>query len=170
MRWLRFGILVLIFLVLQIGVGSALSFIPQKIVPDLLLLLAVLLIFWAPADQALIACWLLGLLKDITSQEAPLGSYSLTFGLLGLMLIRMREVVVAARLLPQIFLIFVSSMVIEHAVWLICVVKSDVPLDSYRQTLTSITLSAVITAALYPYGYWLMTKLHRPLGLKQRHK
>ena len=170
MRWVRFGILVLIFLVLQIGVGSALEFSPLKIVPDLLLLLAILLIFWAPPEQALIACWLLGLLKDITSQEAPLGSYSLTFGLLGLMLIRLREVVVSARLLPQIFLIFVSSMLIEHAVWLICVVKSDVTLDSYRQIVTSMTISAVMTAALYPYGYWLMTKIHRPLGLKQRQK
>jgi rod shape-determining protein MreD len=169
MRWVRFGILVLVFLVLQIGVGSALKFSHLKIVPDLLLLLAILLIFRAPADQALLACWLLGLLKDITSQ-APLGSYSLTFGLLGIMLIRLRELLVGSRLLPQIFLMFVSSMLIEHAVWLICVVKSDVALDSYRQDVITIFISALLTAALYPYGYWLMAKLHRLLGLSRRLK
>ena len=169
MRWLRFGILVLVFLVLQIGVGSALKFSHLKIVPDLLLLLAILLIFWAPADQALVACWLLGLLKDITSQ-APLGSYSFAFGLLGLMLIRLRELLVGSRLLPQIFLMFVSSMLIEHAVWLICVVKSDVAPDSYRQDVITIFISALLTAALYPYGFWLMTKLHRQLGLSRRLK
>jgi len=169
MRWVRFGILVLIFLVLQIGVGSAFEFSPLKIVPDLLLLLAMLIIFWAPADQALLACWLLGLLKDITSQ-APLGSYSFTFGLLGLMLIRLREVLVGSRLLPQIFLMFVSSMLIEHVVWLICVVKSDIALNSYRQSLTTMVISALLTAALYPYGFWLMTKIHRQLGLSRRVK
>ena len=169
MRWVRFGILVLVFLVLQIGVGSALEFSHLKIVPDLLLLLAILLIFRAPTDQALVACWLLGLLKDITSQ-APLGSYAFTFGLLGLMLIRLRELLVGSRLLPQIFLMFVSSMLIEHAVWLICVVKSDVALDSYRQSLATMAVSALLTAALYPYGYWLMTKLHRRLGLSRRLK
>ena len=169
MRWLRFGILVSIFLVLQIGVGSALSFSPLNVVPDLLLLLAIVLVFWAPADQALVACWLLGLLKDITSQ-APLGSYSFTFGLLGIMLLRLRELLVGAHLLPQIFLMFVSSMLVEHAVWLICVVKSDVALDSYRQDVLTIFISALLTAALYPYGHWLMTKLHRRLGLSRRVK
>lgn len=166
MRWIRFGILAFLFLLFQIGVGSALSFSPLKVVPDLLLLLAILLIFWAPADKALIACWLLGLLKDITSQ-APLGSYSFTFGLLGFLLIRLRELLVGSRLLPQIALVFVSSMIIEHAVWLICVVKRDVILDGYRQDVITILVSALLTAALYPYGYWLMTKLHRLLGLSR---
>ena len=169
MRWLRFGILVLVFLVLQIGVGRVLEFSPYRIVPDFLLLLAILLIFCAPADQALIACWLLGLLKDLTSQ-APLGCYSFTFGLLGLLLIRLRELLVGSRLLPQIFLMFVTSLIIEHMVWLICVVKSVVSLGSYRQSLTPMTLSGLITAALYPYGYLLMTKLHRTLGLKRKLK
>ncbi len=169
MRWVRFGILVLVFLVLQIGVCSALSFSQLKIVPDLLLLLAVLIVFWAPADQALIACWLLGLLKDVTSQ-VPLGSYAISFGLLGILLVRLRELLVGTRLLPQIFLMFVSSMLVEHAVWLICVVKSDVALASYRQDVLTIFISALLTAALYPYGYWLMTKLHRLLGLSRRVK
>lgn len=167
MRWVRFGILAFLFLLFQIGVGSALSFSPLKIVPDLLLLLAILLIFRAPADQALVACWLLGLLKDITGQ-APLGSYSFTFGLLGFLLIRLRELLVGSRLFPQIVLMFVSSIIIEHVVWLICVVKRDITPASYRQDVITIFVSALLTAALYPYGYWLMTKLGRRLGLSRR--
>ena len=53
--------------------------------PDLFLLLLVVLAYRGNNDQVLLACWILGLAKDLTS-SAPLGSYALAFGILALLI------------------------------------------------------------------------------------
>jgi rod shape-determining protein MreD len=166
MRWFNFAILVFITLVLQIGVCKRIGIGQQRIMPDLLLLTAVILAFRAPANHALIACWVLGFAKDVTS-SSPLGSYALCFGLMALLLVRMREVLYGMRSVTLIIVTFGMSLLIEQAVYLFCVLKDTASWDQYSGITFTMLLSAMITGGLAPYGFWLITKFHRQLGLQR---
>ncbi|MBN1845802.1 MAG: rod shape-determining protein MreD [Sedimentisphaerales bacterium] len=165
---MRFAIVVMVVLILQVGVGSILGARLQRIVPDFLLLLAVWLAFECLDQPALIAAWILGLIKDLTSSHAPLGGYALAFGLLGLILVSMREWLFAARLLPQILCMFLGSLFVEHLVVLLCILKGSRFTESYPWLLGTLVLSATMTSGLYPYASLGLSKLHRPLGLPMR--
>lgn len=166
MRWFNFGILVLISLVLQVSICRRIGIGQQRLIPDLLLLAAVVLAFRAPDKDALIACWVLGLVKDITS-GSPLGGYALCFGLMAMLLVRMREVLYGMRSVTLIVITLVMSMVIEQAAFLLCVLKGSAGWNQYSGITFTIFLSAMLTGGLAPYAFWLLTKLHRQLGLQR---
>lgn len=163
MRWFSFAILVLAAVLLHticqpLGLGR------QRLMPDLLLLLAIVLAFRGPGPQALLACWILGLTKDINS-VAPLGSYAFCFGLLGLFIVWFRELIYGENSLLLMGLTFAGCCLVEHAFWAILTLKTDSASPRYLQMLPAVLLSAAFTAALAPYVNWLIVKLHRPLGL-----
>jgi rod shape-determining protein MreD len=167
MRWFNFGILALITLVLQIGVCGRIGIGQQRIMPDLLLLLAVILAFRAPADSALIACWLLGLMKDVFSETAALGSYAFCFGLMAMMVVRMRELLYGLRSVTMIIVTIAMSLWIEQMVFVLCVLKGTADWSEYGGATLTMLFSSLFTGGLAPYGLWLVNKLHRPLGLQR---
>ncbi|MBN1764768.1 MAG: rod shape-determining protein MreD [Sedimentisphaerales bacterium] len=167
MRWFNFVLLLFVTLVLQLGVGRLFGVGPQRVMPDLLLLLAVVLAFRGPADQALIACWILGLVKDLSSQ-APLGSYAFAFGLLAWAIVRLREMFYGEHPITLIVLTFLCSFLAEIFVLFICSLKKVMEVESYTSFSLVIMFSAMLTAGLAPYGQWLILKLHRQLGLPRR--
>jgi len=167
MRWWAFGIVALGALVLQVGTSRVFGLGPQRIMPDLLLLAAVTVAFRGERHTAPVACWVLGLLKDLTS-PAPLGAYALGIGLLGWGIVHLREWLYGARLLPQVAVLLAGGALVEHFVWGVCRAKGA-PLDGdYGSLAATMALSGLFTAALYPYGQWLLGKLERPLGLERR--
>ena len=167
MRWFSFAILALITLVLQVGATRVFGLGPQSLAPDLLLLVAVVLALRGPADGALIACWILGLAKDLTS-AAALGSYALAFGLLALVIVRLRNLLYVPNPLTLIVLTALASLAVEQAVYLMWLLRGGAS-GGFPGLLLQMALSALITAALAPYGQWLILKLHHPLGLP-RHR
>jgi rod shape-determining protein MreD len=169
MRWFNFSILALLTLVLQVGLGRAIGLGPQRITPDLLLLLALVLAFRGPAPDVLLACWFLGLAKDLTSQ-APLGVYAFGFGLLGLLIVRIRDFLYGENMLTQAGMVLVGSFLVEHLVFLVCVLKGLYGGTGYNGVVFSMMFSALFTAALAPYGQWLIWKLQRRLGLPERRR
>lgn len=148
----------------QVAVCRPLGLGPQRVTPDLLLLLAVVIAFRGPGAQAMLACWMLGLAKDLSS-EAALGSYAFCFGLLGMIVVWLRELLYGENALVLMGLTFVGSMVIEHVVWGIAILKGDFEGGAYSGALLAMAFGAAFTAALAPYANWLIVKLHRQLGL-----
>jgi rod shape-determining protein MreD len=168
-RWFRFAILVVLTVIVQMALGRVLGLGFARVMPDLLLMFAVIIAFRGPADTTLIACWFLGLAKDLTSQ-APLGAYALSFGLLTLLLLRVREIFYGERALTLMLLSFLSSVLVELAVWLLSALRGETIGGPRGGIVLNIMLSALFTAGLSPYGLWLLTKLHRQLGLPARRR
>ncbi len=167
MRWPRFLILVLLALVLQVGAGRVFGLGPARITPDLLFLLAVVLSFRGQKDDMLLACWVLGLAKDLSSQVA-LGGYALSFGLAGLLIVQIRDFLYGERLLGQVLVFLLAYFMAEHTVWLISWLRGDLVGVDYQGLLMGLVFSALLSAALYPYVLWLIIKLERFLGLLKK--
>ena len=168
MRWFVFAVIVLVTLVLQIGVGRIFGLGPQKLMPDLLLILAIIMAFRARIDNALIACWILGLLKDLTSQ-AVLGSYAFAFGMIALIIVRLRDMFYGDRLLPAMVSAFIAVCLVEHFALLVLGLRGYRLQGQYSSVSVSIFLSALLTGALLPYARWLIYKFQRHLGFTRRH-
>lgn len=167
MRWFNFGILVFLTLAIQSGLGRLVGVGPARLGPDLLLLLAMVVALRGPADQAPIACWILGLAKDLTSQ-AVLGSYAVGFGLLGLAIVRGRDLLYGDHPLTLIAITVISSLLAEHATLVVGLVHGESQWHHYADLITAMVVSAAITGLLAPYGQWLLMKLHNQIGLPRR--
>ena len=169
MRWVSFFILVFVTMVLQVGLGRLIGLGPQRIMPDLLLLLAVVLAFRGPVDEVLLASWFLGLAKDLTSQ-APLGMYALSFGLLALLITRLRGVLYGENMLTQAVAALVGSFLVEHLVFVLGLLKGRYTGAVYESVVLGMMFSALFTAALIPYAQWIVWKLQRRLSLPERRR
>ena len=164
MRWLNFIILLFVTLILQAGPGRLFGLGPQRIMPDLLLILAVILAFRAGIPQILIACWILGLAKDLTS-PAPFGCYAFTFGLVAWLIFHLREWLYGQHPLTLILLTFFAVHLVEHVTLMISLLKNELPSGQYDAFSLTVFFSALFSAALAPYFQWLLLKLHRLLGI-----
>jgi len=167
MRWFSFSILLFVTLVVQVGLAQLFGLGPQRVTPDLFLLLAVVLAFRGQRDQAMVAGWLLGLAKDLSSQ-APLGSYAFVFGLMTWAVIRGREVFYGEHPITLIIITFLSSFAVEQLVLMICVYKGVFASEDCGGLSVIIMFSALLTAGLAPYGQWIVMRFHRQLGLPRR--
>ena len=167
MRWISFGILVVSTVVVQSGFGRLLGLGPQRIMPDLLLMFAVVIAFRGGKEQAPLACWFLGLAKDLTS-SAALGSYAVAFGLTGLVIVYFRELLYGESALLLMLLTVVSSLIVEHIALLLAYFRGEFSRQEYGGVFKVVVFSAIFTAALAPYGQWLLLKMHRHLGLVRR--
>jgi len=168
MRWFNFAIVVFITLVIQVGIARLFGLGQQRVMPDLLLVLAVVLAFRGTREQVPIAGFILGLVKDLSSQ-APLGGYAIAFGLMTWIIVRLRELFYGDNPVTLIFLTFLCSFLAEQFVLIICVVKGILPGGDYGSITVVLLFSSLLTGAVAPYGQWLVMRLHRQLGLpKQR--
>lgn len=164
MRWLNFVVFVIVMLVVQVGAGRVLGLGPGRIMPDLLLMTAVVLAFVGAAEPTPVACWILGFAKDLTSQ-APLGSYALAFGLLAVAVLGLRRLLYRENPLTLIVATLLGSVFVEQLVLVICMVKGQISVSQYSGISLAILLGGALTAGLGPYGKWLVLKLRKPLGV-----
>ncbi len=171
MRWFNFGILVFITLVVQSTLGGISISDYQKVMPDLFLGLAVVLAFNIPAKQAPIACWILGLAKDIGSQM-PLGCYAFSFGLLGWAIVWLREIFYGDNPIVLIVLTFLCSVFSEQFALIVSLLKHSIAGAEYAQMSCATFYTAITTALLTPLLQILILRLHKLLGisLHKRHK
>jgi rod shape-determining protein MreD len=87
-RWFWIVLAGFILLVLDVAAMPPLRLIGGG--PDLALLLVIFLALYAPVDDATIAGWLIGLMKDSLS-TGPFGVYTVTFMCVGFFLSRVRS-------------------------------------------------------------------------------
>ena len=164
MRWINFAILIFSLLVVQSGLGRLMGLGPQHIIPDLLLLVAIVLAFRGGNHRSLEACWILGLCRDLTS-EAVLGSNALAFGLMGLLIIYLREWVFGEHPVAVMVVAFVAALAVSQGVYFINLFRGAMVFEDYAMQSLEMMFSALFTAALAPYGQWGLSKLARPLGI-----
>jgi rod shape-determining protein MreD len=88
MRWLSFFILAYVCLGLQQGLAPAMDF--NGAMPDFVLAAVVFVALFAPRDTALLASFILGLLRDL-SGNGTLGLYAFIYAMVGLMVVGVRS-------------------------------------------------------------------------------
>jgi len=169
MHWFNFGIALFLTLILQIGSARLFGLGSGQIMPDLLLMVMVIIAFRARREQAPLAGWVLGLVKDLTSQ-APLGGYAFGFGLAALLIVYLREYFYGDNPITLMVIAFLSSFLIEQFVLVLCLVKGIFSGRDYGSLTMAITFSSLLTAALTPYGHWVMMRFYRQLGLPRQRK
>src|SRR5687768_8731616 len=85
MRWPIYFILAYLAVALQIGLG-ALSRV-WRAAPSLVMIAAVFIAIHAPRDAALLGCFALGIMQDLTTAEpSRLGLYGLAYGIFALLI------------------------------------------------------------------------------------
>jgi rod shape-determining protein MreD len=165
MRWINFFIIVLLLLVAQISFGRLLGLGPQRISPNLFLLLAMVLAFRVGNGSSLLACWVLGLAKDL-SGGSLLGSYACGFALVGFLVIWLREWFYVEHPLIIILVVALGTVLVEQCAFLIELFKGASSTIHYRDFCVEMLFVALFSAALAPYGQWAVAKLARVLGVE----
>src|ERR1700749_2562039 len=89
MRWLTYFILAYLTLGLQIGLAGHIALGGAR--PNLVLLAVIFIAINAPRDAALLGCFVLGLLQDLTTQQ-PLGIFALSYGLVAMFTISTQQI------------------------------------------------------------------------------
>ncbi|MBN2211407.1 MAG: rod shape-determining protein MreD [Sedimentisphaerales bacterium] len=167
MRWRNVFIMVLVLVVVQAVLHRLVGMGPRRLLPDLLLMTAVVLVLRSMDNDALIVAWLLGFFKDLIT-EAPLGAYAIAFGLTALLLTWLRELLYRDNTLGMMLVTFLAAVVIEELVLIWSIYQDRISSGNWGSTTTAILLGAVVTAAVAPYGQWLLLKLRYWLGWTQR--
>jgi rod shape-determining protein MreD len=90
MRWISFLILAYVSLGLQTGLARAIEW--HSASPDFVLLAVIFLALNAPRDAALLACFILGLLRDL-SGDGTLGLFALSYGAIGVIIVGIQQAV-----------------------------------------------------------------------------
>lgn len=90
MRWLSYFILAYITLGLQAGIARAMQWKAAE--PNLVLLAVVFIALNAPRDVALLGCFILGAMQDLTS-GGTMGLFAFSYGLVALFIVAVQQAV-----------------------------------------------------------------------------
>jgi rod shape-determining protein MreD len=108
MRWFAYFILAYFAIALQIGLAPFLRY--HGAAPNLVLLAAVYIALNAPRDAALLGCFCLGVLQDLVTQQQP-GLFALAYGLTGLVVFNVHQVVYREHPLTHFSLVLVGGLI-----------------------------------------------------------
>jgi|GEM_PF-1079286 len=162
LRWLAFGILGLLFLVLQSVVAPRLEFLGGR--PDFLAVLVVFFAMHGRLPDVAVGAWTLGLVADLMSIER-LGLMAISYMLIAILVAAVREYFFRFRGLTQ-FTVTLIACVLVHSGWLV-----------YRQALYAapfsivvdlgggILLGALCSAVVAPPVHKLLLPVSQTLGL-----
>lgn len=162
LRWLAFGILGLVFLVLQSVLAPRLGFLGGR--PDFLAVLVVFFAMHGRLPDVAVGAWTLGLVADLMSIER-LGLMAISYLLIAMLVASVREYFFRFRGLTQ-FTVTLIACVLVHTGWLI-----------YRQTLYAppfsiavdlgggVVLGAVYSAVVAPLVHKMLLPVSQTLGL-----
>ncbi len=164
MRWLPFGILTFVVLVLQSSLGAIIVFnVPGlgNVAPDAMAMVAVFVAMCCSnRTDAVIAGWVLGFCLDLTvvgglSTMAALGPMSLGYAAAVWMLYSVREMVFGTRIGPQIILggLFV---LVAHGIWLISQSVLAWNWVGFGQSFRQMVGVMIFTGVLMPLAYRLL--------------
>ncbi|MCG3178360.1 MAG: hypothetical protein BIFFINMI_00687 [Phycisphaerae bacterium] len=167
MRLLPFVILAVVTLVLQLALAPAISLTSASFMPQFPLILAMFVALYARADVALIACWSLGLLLDLSSR-GPMGGFAFAFGLVGLGIVNIRASIFRDHPLSHFFLAMVFGVVANEIVCLREAFGSQLGGFTWHHLFVIPAGNAVYTALLAPYLMLLLVRLRRVMDFTER--
>lgn len=171
MRWIAFAILTYVVTVLQVAVVPFVAV--HTIRPNLLVILAVHYALAARTHDALLACWIIGLVVDLTSlsyaEHANVGLHALSLGLIALVIVSLRDLTFRDSVVTQLFFTFAAKLALSvlAGAYMLYVVHAP---DRFGEVVVTGAYATVYTAVLAPYGHWLLRKLRSLLGIGATHR
>jgi len=166
MSWIAFGILLYLVTVVQTALVPFLAV--QGVRPDLMIILAVFYALSARSADALIACWIIGLAMDLTSQSysaaANVGVSALTLGLVSLLPVALRDLTFRDSAVTQLLFTFLVKLLAACLVGLHLVCVTD-RRERLSDILWAALYAAIYTAILAPYVHGILHRLRGPLGI-----
>lgn len=166
MRWIAFAILVYCVTVVQTAVAPFMAV--NTIRPDLMVIVAVYYALTASKYDAMLACWIIGLVIDLTGASytsgGNVGLYAFSFGLIAMIIVKVRDLTFRESPLTQVFFTAATKV----AVAMLAGVHMLHRLDDWGRlgdVFKAAVFSAIYTAILAPYAHWLLRRLRTILGL-----
>jgi rod shape-determining protein MreD len=166
MNWVGFAVLVYLTTVVQTSVAPFLAV--HSIRPDFLVIVAVFFGLYARAADAMLGCWIIGLLIDLSSLSHPVranvGLHALTLGLLAVFMVKTRGVTFREGMVSHLIYTFVVCFLLTLAVRLHTTWDSpDWPALGRQSAVAFYT--SVYTSLLAPYVHFALRRLRGLLGL-----
>ena len=158
--WIGLVIVIVAATVLQTSLMNGITVADVK--PDLMLALVVVLSLRSRWQDMLVANWVLGILKDLTS-SAPIGTYGVLFLLAGLLAGAAVRQVFGDHLLVHLACAFVAAAACECAVAVLLMVIHGPPWSGAM--MRAAIGGAAYTALISPLLAWLMIRPARWLRL-----
>jgi rod shape-determining protein MreD len=169
MRWLAFFILAYVMLGLQIGLSGFIEIHHAQ--PNFLLLVVVFIAINAPRDTALTACLLLGLFQDLLMPGMPLGLATASYGLVGIIVINLQEVVYGDHFLTHFSLTLLAGIVVAAIFYLHGLIYPLVhhSLTKWqRPALWPMIATAIYSAILAPAIIFILQRMGKAFGFRAK--
>jgi rod shape-determining protein MreD len=129
--------------------------------PSLVLIAVIFIAMNAPRDAALLACFVLGAMQDLTTL-APLGLYALSYSIVGMFVVAAHDMLHGAHPVTHFSLAFVGSLLMVAVIFLHGWWRGpSVPL-------AGLFASALYTALLAPIVLALLNRIKRMFWFSRR--
>lgn len=159
MRWITCFILAYVALGVQMGLGEFVRV--RGATPSVALLVVIFIALNAPRDAALLACFVIGALQDITTLT-PLGLYALAYSLVGMFVVSTHDVVSSNHPATHFSMAFVGALVMGAVIYLHGLVRGP------AVGLPGLFESALYTAILAPIVLGLLTRIKKVFAFSRR--
>lgn len=164
MRWLTFGILAGICLVLQTSLAPLLA--PAGVRPDWMFVLCVFYALLGPGPDVCIAAWILGLLVDLWSLNDHIGLNAFAYGGTAWLICYVRELIFPEHWLSHTVLTLLGALIVQLTIavyyWLTAPPQPAPAMGMWGFA----ALSALYTAFWAPYFHFVLSRLWRATGLR----
>ncbi len=171
MHWIAFAILLYVAAVLQTAGVPFLAV--QTVMPDLMVIVAVHYALLARPHDGMIACWCTGLAIDLAglsyTEYSNVGVQALSLGLIGLAIIKLREVTFRENALTQLAFAFLAKLALTLLVGLHMLYALD-QWHRFWEIATAGIWAAIYTGILAPYVHWILRRFRAALGLGVTHR
>lgn len=167
MYWIRFALLVLGMMVLQVSFGDVVAITSRDVRPNLLLVLMVYFALHGLPSDAVITSFAIGLAADLIGQT--IGPNTLSFGICGTAMSSLRRYISIRKVPYQAVVILAMGALSAGLGRLLLLAKgSPVPQDLLTPVLLGPAYSAVVGPLLFVPLEWLMRlqDKHYRLGLR----
>jgi rod shape-determining protein MreD len=154
---LTYFILAYLTLGLQIGLSGHIALGGAR--PNLVLLAVIFIAINAPRDAALLGCFVLGCLQDLTTQQ-PLGIFALSYGLVAMFTISTQQIVYRGHPLTHFSLALIGSFLTD------AVILSHGWIRGPRISPMLLFYSALYTAILSPIVLGILHQLKKAFAFQ----
>jgi rod shape-determining protein MreD len=159
MRWISCFILAYVALGIQMGMGEFVRV--RGAAPSMVVLAVIFIAINAPRDSALLACFVIGALQDMTTL-APLGLYALSYSIVGMFMVSTHDVISSNHPVTHFSMAFVASLIVGAVIYLHGWLRGpSVPV-------AGLFTSALYTAILAPIVLGLLTRIKKLFAFSRR--
>ena len=166
MRWISFFILAYVALGVQLGLAGAADI--QGAGVNVVMLAAIFIALNVPRDEALLGCFLLGLMQDLLTLQ-PLGVWAVAYTIVGMFVISTQEFVYREHPLTHITLGLGGGLLSGAVRWLHAWLYAAI---HHQETATvsvkTVLLGAILSAAAAPVVLWALQRGRKLIVIRSK--